>query len=348
MNAFAVYAGAVALGVVVGAAGAALMLARARRGRLPVDLPDERRLHSAPTPRGGGIGVLASGAAALPLALLAGSDAERRLLAILVVIWALPNGILGAIDDHRPMRTAPKLGFQLACAAVAVALGLRVDEIAVPPFGVLFLGPLAGPFCVLWLVWLANVFNFMDGMDALAAGCGAIFAAGLAALALASGAPGHAALGLALSGALVGFLRYNAPPAKIFMGDGGSLFAGALLGGLALAEARPEAGGAALLASGLILGPFAWDATFTIARRLVRGEPMRPHRTHLYQRLALAGWPHGRVLVLYVATTILCSAAALTTLADAPAAQLMTLAVAVAGLLSILVLAMRAERRTEG
>jgi UDP-N-acetylmuramyl pentapeptide phosphotransferase/UDP-N-acetylglucosamine-1-phosphate transferase len=332
-------------GMLVGAAGAWWMLRRAQRGELPVDVPDERRLHSVPTPRGGGIGIPVAGLLAAVLAAVA-VGGDERLLVLLAAAFALANGAMGALDDYRPMRTPPKLAFQAVCAAAVVACGLRVEVIAVPPLGVLELGTLGGSvFSVLWLVWLANVFNFMDGMDALAAGCGTLFCAGLVGVALAGDAHGVAILALGLGGGLVGFLRYNAPPAKIFMGDGGSLFAGAALGGLALALALPEGGGAPIAVPALVMGPFVFDATFTVVRRLLRGDPMKPHRTHLYQRLALAGWSHGAVRALFFGLTAVCAASALALVHGPRWSHGLWLALGLGGCAALVALVARAERQ---
>lgn len=287
------------VGLAAGLGGAALMLARARRGALPVDVPDGRRLHEIPTPRGGGIGLPLAGALAVPVALVAGAGLDERLALVGVLAWALPNGVLGYVDDFRPMRSRVKFAIQTALALVAVALGLRLDVLAVPPFAPVALGAAAWPVSVLWLVWLGNLYNFMDGMDALAAVSGALFFAGFALWSHGAGLGAHAAVAVAVAAAMLGFLRYNLPPAKIFMGDAGSLFAGGLLGALSLSLARADTAAVPIAASTLLLGPFVWDATYTIARRALRGDPMLPHRTHLYQRLALAGWSHTRVRALY-------------------------------------------------
>jgi UDP-GlcNAc:undecaprenyl-phosphate/decaprenyl-phosphate GlcNAc-1-phosphate transferase len=332
------------VGLLAGLAGAMVMLARARRGAIPVDLPDSRRLHEVPTPRGGGIGVLLGGALAAPLAAVAAVPAERRLVLVTALVWALPVGLLGWLDDFRPMRSRVKFAVQAAAALGAALLGLRLDAVAVPPLGTLALGWAAWPVTVLWLVWVANVFNFMDGMDALAAGSGLLFAAGFTALAL-PGSPGLAALALAFGASCLGFLRYNWPPARIFMGDGGSLFAGALLAGLSVALTRPAGGEVPIAASVLLLGTFAWDATYTIGWRLLKGEPMRPHRTHLFQRLALAGWSHGRVRALYLGLGCAFAAGAVALPRACPVAQGAILAATTMACLGLVLLTSRQERK---
>ena len=300
---------AVGCGLACGLAGAALMLKRA-----PLDFPDGpdgRRIHTTPTPRGGGIGLPVAGVLLLPLGLLASTGAvEPRLLWVALLVWALPSGVLGWLDDFRPMRSRVKFAVQMACAVAAALLGLRLDAVVVPPLPPLELGWAAVPVSALWLVWIGNLYNFMDGMDGLAAGSGALFLVGFAGWSLGAGLPGHAVLAAGVAAALLGFLRYNSPPAKIFMGDAGSLFVGGVLGGLSLALAREDTAGIPVAASTLLMGPFVWDATYTIARRALRGDPMLPHTTHLYQRLALAGWSHDRVRRLYFVLAALCFVAA--------------------------------------
>ena len=335
---------AAAVGLAAGIGGARWMLARARRGRVRIDFPDPRRLHRVPTPRGGGIGIIVAGLLAVPLALPVAERAEPGMLVVLVLAWGLPLGALGVVDDHRELAPRFKLAVQLVAATVAAALGLRVPELALPPLGTIALGPLALPFSVLWLVWMANVFNFMDGMDALAAECGALFAAGLAALAVSGGAPALGALALAVGGALLGFLRYNAPPARIFMGDGGSLFTGAVLGGLGLALARTDVAGVPPVVTALLLGSFVFDATFTVVRRALRGQALRPHRTHFYQRLALAGWPHHRVRALYVGLSAGGVAAAFGFWHASAAVQAAILLAAAVALGAVVVVTRRCER----
>jgi UDP-GlcNAc:undecaprenyl-phosphate/decaprenyl-phosphate GlcNAc-1-phosphate transferase len=336
----AAFAAAAGLGALVGAGGGAFMLARGR----PIDYPDGRRLHTHPTPRGGGVGIALAGMVVLPIAAGLGGATESRMLLLVVLAWALPNALMGMIDDHRPLPTSAKLMVQIAAATITVSMGLEADVVALPPFGSIDLGRLAMPFSVLWLVWMANVFNFMDGMDALAAQCGAVFFGGLAMLAILAGSDGHATLALGTAGALLGFLRYNRPPARIFMGDVGSLFAGAVMGGLPLAFSHSDAGGVPLLASALMLSSFVFDATFTVVRRTLRGLALRPHRTHFYQRLAIAGWPHRRVRALYVGLTLLGVAAGLVIDRGPPAVQVIIVAGVAVAFASTVAMTRRAER----
>lgn len=306
-----------ALAAIVVLAIAWLLIAGA--GKLTrIDLPDARRLHTAPTPRGGGLGMplAITAAAAVYLALF---DRQRVDLWVCVLVLALPNGVLGVVDDYWPIRSRWKFGIQFAVAAAFVALGPRVEVLAFPPFGTLELGPIASiPFTAFWLVWASNVYNFMDGMDGLAAGSGIAFFATLAALGFWLATDVSAAWVCVFAAcACVGFLVVNYPPARIFMGDGGALYIGALLGGLAVVlSAQPSGGSHAatipFASAVLAMGSFMWDATYTLGMRIVRREKWNlPHKRHLFQRFVTLGWSHGRVRTLFALLTAIGSAGAL-------------------------------------
>jgi UDP-N-acetylmuramyl pentapeptide phosphotransferase/UDP-N-acetylglucosamine-1-phosphate transferase len=266
-----ILAAAAILGVTFGLGGTSLMIRRAAAGTTPVDLPDARRLHTRPTPRGGGIGFIFAGIVAGLLGVLVARDSvDRRMTLIVGIAWALPNGLMGWLDDYRPMRSRVKFALQAVFAVVAVALGLRLDALVIPPFLHLEVAAITWPFTILWLIWAANFYNFMDGMDALAGGGGLLFFLGFTLWTVGAGASGLGCLALGLAGASLGFLHHNRPPARIFMGDGGSLYIGAALGGLAVALARRDVAAVPIAASVLLLGTFVWDTTYTIVVRALR------------------------------------------------------------------------------
>lgn len=305
-------------GWVAGSAGAAMVMRRAFRGRGPIDQPDSRRMHRVATPRGGGVGLAVAGTLATLAGMWLTRGREGVPVSVVGLAWALPNGVLGWIDDHRPLRSRTKFAIQCAAAVSACALGLRVRFFpGNDAYGFLLEGTpafllAAGEwlFSILWLVWMANVFNFMDGIDAFAAGAGLMF---FSAFAFISGRGALDSLGLAaaLAAACAGFLRFNWPPARVFMGDGGALYAGAALGGLAVVLAQTPGVDAPFIGSLFVLGTFLWDATYTIAWRVLMREPMLPHRTHLYQRLVLAGWSPGRVRLMFLTLTMVSALAGL-------------------------------------
>lgn len=290
-------------GLAAGWLGGVIM---ARRGRARTDLPDARRLHDQPTARGGGIGIIIAGLFALPFAQWLGGDTEAALIGVALLAWAVPNGFIGLADDYVPLGAWPKLGMQLAAATTAVAFGLRLECLHLAPLPPLDLGIAAYPLSVVGLVWVANVFNFMDGSDGLAAGCGAVMFAALAALGLLAGGAGTAVLAAGVGAGCAGFFAINKPRARIFMGDGGSLFAGACLGAGAVLLTRSgldQPVSTSLIAT----APFWFDATYTLLGRARRRAPLlEAHRQHLYQRLITAGLSSWRVLGLYVGMSLGC------------------------------------------
>ena len=223
-----------------------------------------------------------------------------------VALGATAMLILGAVDDVRPVRAAPKLLVQVAVALGVYALGVRVELVSVLPGG-LGLGPVLGAVAtVVWLVGIANAFNLLDGADGVAAGS-AFFAA--TAVFMMSVALGHPAIGLiaaALAGSLLGFLPFNFPPARAYLGDSGSLVIGFLLAGLAVEGSTK---GPTLVAIALPLVAFAvpvFDTTITLLRRLVRGRPLfERDESHVHHRLAQVGFSPRQVAgMIYAASAL--------------------------------------------
>ena len=238
-----------------------------------LDQPNARSSHERPTPRGGGLAFV------LPPVLLAPTP---------LLLMPLPLALIGLLDDRRGLPVRLRLLVQLL---TGVALALQAGWSL--PAALLAAVPAAA---------LINAVNFMDGLDGLVASCMALWVA-LAALML-------AAIPLwLLAIALLGFLVWNWSPARLFMGDVGSTYLGAVLaGGLLTAAQRATAGGgsAALLALGLAALPLLADAFSCLLRRLMSGQQLwQAHRLHLYQRLQQAGWSHGHVAGLYAGVTAL-------------------------------------------
>ncbi|HMV34002.1 MAG TPA: hypothetical protein PKA50_17925, partial [Gemmatimonadales bacterium] len=194
-------------------------------------------------------------------------------------------------DDRTGVRAGYRFLVHLLAAGLAVGSGpgLLAGALALP-------AGVAIPLAVLGLVWMINLYNFMDGMDGFAGGMSLAGFGGLALLALPWGPTGYPLACTVVAAAALGFLGWNFPPARIFLGDVGSAPLGYLAGIGILAGAGL---GAFPLPCGLLVFlPFIGDASFTLARRIVAGERFwEPHRTHLYQRLVLAGWSHRRVVL---------------------------------------------------
>jgi Fuc2NAc and GlcNAc transferase len=280
--------------------GAALLLACILTGAVRrfairhglLDRPNERSSHSTPTPRGGGIAIAIASLLAMSVQRLLGM-LEPRLFAALLV-GGLAVAAVGFMDDRR--RVSAKLRLLIHAAAAVLAMALLGG---LPPIQIgeqlLHFGAGGFVFGALAIIWALNLFNFMDGIDGIAAG-EAAFVCGVGALLATqfdTGA-GWSQAALAVCAASVGFLIWNWPPARIFMGDVGSGYLGYAIALFALANGREHP---AAIFSWLILGgAFLCDSTATLAVRVLRRERVfDAHRSHAYQRLARRWHSHRRV-----------------------------------------------------
>ena len=252
----------------------------------PTSLPSERSLHVSPIPRGGGLGV-----AAAVLFGLVWQGAPNALVAALFIVWAI-----SAWDDWLGASPTLRLAVHVL-AALSVVLWWSPQSSLIDAV-----------FAVFVLVWALNLFNFMDGSDGLAASTaiiGGLSLAGLAAIAPVSASYSIlSSIGVIVAVAALGFLCFNLPPARIFMGDGGSTVLGFTLAAACL---KGSADGVwSLAAAAALFMPFWADATYTLVRRVAaRHSPFSPHRQHLYQRLALAGLGHRGVLFWMIGWNLL-------------------------------------------
>ena len=253
-----------------------------------LDQPNARSSHQRPTPRGGGIAFVFVTALGSALAFLRGVPAGVALSGL--PLLALPLAVVGFLDDRYNLSAALRYGVQLATALFLILL----SPLPLPW--------LALPLLVIAVTAVINFTNFMDGLDGLLAGCMAVT---IAALSLALTAPWPL---WALVGSLLGFLLWNWSPAKVFMGDVGSTFLGAVFAGLVLqASSWPEAFGCLLVAT-----PLLGDACLCVLRRLFAGPRVfQAHRLHLFQRLHQAGWHHARVSLTYIVATAVLAVAML-------------------------------------
>jgi Fuc2NAc and GlcNAc transferase len=267
-----------------------------------IDIPNARSSHASPTPRGGGVAIVfAFFTAALLLTFLGLLDA-RLPGALLVGGGAM--ALVGFLDDRRHLRASVRFCVHLAAAIWVVTLLGGVSESAPANWGLrgLWTGRL---FVILTLVWTTNLFNFMDGLDGIA--CSeAIFVSGAGAWLNwhEGGPPGLTAAMACLSATCMGFLRWNWPPARIFMGDVGSGFLGFSLAVLGLAASQK--GMLPIEIWAILGGVFLVDATVTLVRRLARGDRwFEAHRTHAYQNLARRWKAHLPVTILVTMINIL-------------------------------------------
>ena len=279
-----------------------LLLLRIRVKDRFVDIPGERSSHDVVKPRFGGIAVVTAFFLGFGVLLAARPDAR-------VFLPLLPCGALifaaGVLDDRRSLPVGIRLLAQLAAALIVVATGNVVESIFVPLAGTVELDVLAVPFTILFVLASINFYNFIDGIDGLAAGTASITAGFLALIAYMLGHGSFALLFLAVAGASLGFLQFNFPPSRLFMGDGGSTFLGFFFAFAAISGNRlvPEV---PFFITVLLLSSLYLDAFVTLIRRLFRGERiLQPHRTHYYQRLLALGFNHKQVTVLEYALTVL-------------------------------------------
>jgi UDP-GlcNAc:undecaprenyl-phosphate GlcNAc-1-phosphate transferase len=275
-----------------------------------VDKPGTRKIHTAPIPRMGGIAICLG----FFLSLLGIEYLHPGYFSLLPGEWKgmMLGGImifmLGLTDDLLDIPAKVKLAGQIVAAATAFWFGVKLSFIS-NPMGGLFLFPewLSFILTVFWLVGITNTINLIDGLDGLAGGVSTIAGLTLFMLALERNQGLSALVAIALVGGTIGFLRYNFNPAKIFMGDCGSLFLGFMLGSLSLTGAMKVAATVAVFLPILILGIPIFDTAFAIVRRLATGKPIfQADRGHLHHRLLNIGLSQRRaVLLIYGFSTLL-------------------------------------------
>lgn len=274
------------------------LMRRYALSRQLLDHPNERSSHSAPTPRGGGVAIVVAFMAGLVL-----GEGVSAAATIALIGGGMCVALVGFIDDHGHIAARWRLLAHFSCAAWVLYwtgipqfewMGVAVD-----------IGPVAAVLAALYLVWMLNLYNFMDGIDGIAGVEALTVGVGGTAVYWLAGVPMGSDVDLPalVAAASLGFLLWNFPPARIFMGDAGSGFLGLMLGAFSLqaAVARPV-----LLWCWLVLlGVFIVDATVTLIRRLLRGERVyEAHRSHAYQRASRAFGAHRPVTLAVAALNI--------------------------------------------
>ncbi len=313
-------------------------LARALRRRAILDHPNPRSSHAVPTPRGGGIAVLAVLAPAWALVALTASERPESIFTVLAC--GLILAAVSWLDDLRGLSPLSRIAVQLAAVVAGVT--------ALPAGALVFQGllPVAADRVAagsLW-VWFVNLFNFMDGIDGMTGSEAASIGFGLFAVAAVTGAGGLAPevglLALTMAAAALGFLWWNWEPAKLFIGDVGSIPLGYLLGWLLLVAAASGQWAAALILPLYYLA----DATITLVRRLLRGERIwQAHTRHLYQQAVRRGLSHARVVRAVIWANLALVALAVAASLWRPTPPVAAAVLVVAGLLLYLARASRSN-----
>jgi UDP-GlcNAc:undecaprenyl-phosphate GlcNAc-1-phosphate transferase len=298
-----------------------------------VDLPGGRKRHASPVPRIGGLAVFLGFFAGMAFA----AFATGNLLTIpqTGVYWrglafaATALLLVGLFDDLYGLRYYWKFAAQIIAAVYIWSCGFRIETISHPMGGNLDLELLSFPLTILWIVGITNAVNLIDGLDGLAAGIALITTLAVAVIAFARGQLGVTAAAVALAGSLLGFLRFNFNPARIFLGDSGSMFLGFVLAVTSVRGSQKGPTAVAILVPLLVLGLPLLDTGLTVLRRLYRlrnhgkrsensllyvlsniNQVFLPDRGHIHYRLIDLGASHrGAVLILYIVGALFAAAA---------------------------------------
>ena len=292
-----------------------------RRGSFSflLDHPNERSLHDVPIPRTGGLAIIGS----LFLGLIGFTVLEPLAITVDLPLsgwlhagnWILGMtillGLVSFVDDRRGVPVWFRLGCQFAASGIlAFGAGLLLPAIQFPLLGTIELTWLGIPLTILFFVWFTNLYNFMDGMDGFAGGMTVIGCGLLGYLGWQAQHPVIPVIATLQSAAAAGFLVRNFPPARIFMGDVGSVCTGFLVAALIVLGCRD--GVFDLWVPLIAFSPFILDASVTLVRRAYRHEKVwEAHREHFYQRLVLSGWGHRRTVLAEYGVMALCGGFAL-------------------------------------
>jgi UDP-N-acetylmuramyl pentapeptide phosphotransferase/UDP-N-acetylglucosamine-1-phosphate transferase len=273
-----------------------------------LDHPNERSLHSEPTPRTGGVAIVTTVLAIGTAFALYRGEYSYGLLAIASSMTLV--AAMSLADDRYRVHAGLRFASHVAAALLIVSAGFVADNTWLPGTYGGLAPALTNAATLLFVVWMVDLYNFMDGIDGFAGGMSVIGFGTMALLALIAGQNLLAGLVTVVAAAAFGFLVLNFPPARIFMGDVGSATLGLLAAAFSLWGS--QSGAFPLWAAVLIFSPFIVDATVTLLRRALRRERVwEAHSTHYYQRLVQAGWSHRKVVLWEYTLMLMASASAL-------------------------------------
>ncbi len=289
---------------VVGLAAMSAVVVRAMITARVMDRPDGRegrKAHANPTPKGGGVGVVV--AFLLGISVLYSTATFSRLGDPYfrgVILASVAIAVVAFIDDVRDWPFTVKLAAQIGAALAAVGSGLYVSVYNLPVLGAVDIGWIGIPATIAWILFATNAMNFIDGLNGLAAGTALVACAFLAVIAASQDGWFVYFAALLLAAGLAGFLPFNYPRARIFLGDVGSQFCGFVLAVLGVAASRFGAVEMSFLLVPMLLSGVLFDVAFTLVRRALAGErTTQPHRGHLYQVAQRAGMDARWVAVLH-------------------------------------------------
>lgn len=271
-----------------------------------IDFPNERSSHSQPTPRGGGISLVA-----MTIVGLVGSQMIWQLTSwrglMFYVVAAILIAAVSWLDDLQSLSAKVRFLAHFIAAGMVIAEWGFWETLYIPLFGTIQLGQLGLLLTLLWIVGLTNAYNFMDGIDGIAGGQAFVAGIGWAIVGWMINDKFVFAIGGLLAASSLGFLFYNWSPAKIFMGDVGSAFLGFTFAVVPLIVTRSTTINRdfMLWIGVLFIWPFIVDTGFTLLRRISKKENIfQAHRSHLYQRMVIAGYSHQMVSLLYIGLAV--------------------------------------------
>lgn len=269
-----------------------------------IDVPkDNRRVHKKPIPRLGGLAI----AIAFAVSTLTLNEVKPDILVLFISLSIII--VMGVLDDVYDLNAKLKFFIQIVAALIVTFFMVRIKFLANPfsPMQYIFLGYWGIPLTVFWIVGITNTVNLIDGLDGLAAGVSCISSLTLALILLKNGDHYYTSVLIALIGAILGFLPYNFNPARIFMGDTGSLFLGFTLSVVSMNTTIKSAATLAVFIPLLALGIPIFDTTFAIIRRTKNRQPiMQADKGHLHHRLLSTGLSQKQtVLILYMMSAML-------------------------------------------
>ena len=271
-----------------------------------MDVPNDRSSHSRPVPKSGGLAFVATfliGSLIIYFVADVARIDDRYFWGY--VVTALLLAIVSFVDDVTQKTFLVKVTTQMVCVGMVITSGVVLTRLAIFPWGEVELGWVGYVLTFLWILGLTNAYNFMDGLDGLAAGVAVIAAAFLCAIALQQKSVFVYISSYVLLAGAAGFLLFNFPPAKIFMGDIGSAFLGYTFATLAVIGSSLDLGRLSFYIVPMLLFHFIFDTFFTFIRRLLRGEAIHlAHRTHLYQLLNRTGYSHRAVSLFHYAVGV--------------------------------------------
>jgi len=272
-----------------------------------MDLPNERSSHQSPTSKSAGISIVCTFLIGVVMIFVISDKVLiRQDYFFGFVLSALLIAAISLYDDIKNKSFVIRLLTQILAVFLVLIFGLVIDRLYLPFAGLVVLGWLGYPITFIWIMGMTNAFNFMDGLDGLAGSVAVIVSIFFCAITFSQGSHFVYITSYTLLAGALGFLIYNWPPARIFMGDVGSTFLGFVFAVLAIIAARYDRSHTSFMVMPLLLFNFIFDTFFTFMRRLLHGERVfEAHRTHLYQLFNQLGYSHLTVTLFHIGVCIL-------------------------------------------